>query len=739
MAVSSVGRRAVTAQNHELSQEQQLQQPLTAAAASVSGLGASGGWGGSMGSFTHANAPSVRSRRNIQSFMGRQSAFDVLAETAELTSPREAWALSSKGGWDPSASWRNFTTLNSHLQDVGRSTEYEPVELSAEELASREIQHFLLFYTVESLELPVYREITSSVQLGAPATLQPEFVRFVHRGDKVLGLQTEMIKKTNYFWLKLGPREYVPIHSRVVGRGGTIVHLRLDMKITSDRVMNERVYDDMRRDCAWVRDLSARNSCFRMMHLITELRRVLSESGLLRLRRIGTQEIVASAATHSFDDMMGMLLPAKSDREVCYSINSWAACTQRPLCTWFFNATRQESGCVLDQDIAYPVLPKTLPQYNASLDFPLPMEPERTPIDPNERFFLYQPSGGINNQRIQLETALVICLLLDRTCVLPPVAQHTNFFFRYNMHHPRRMVSMQRIFNIPRLLEVVKVRTIPEGHTLMSWIDAIGGTPYIGTPTGLSSNTSETGWRVVMRDARKMVSSFIWRDNDIKKIFAKDESRFLFFANASMWRTIDLMMLSPQYLAIKAHLTFTDTLKKQAIVFANSLGGSYNAIHVRRGDKRHEATFDEVARDPNYFGTRFLKYLPETTKMYVASDERNRSYFDPLVEMGYEVITYKDFDQELLKAFLTRYPPTMYFDMLGIIEQLVCSYAYKFMGSPYSTFTLYILRLRRRFPLLSQTFDDPPQLPAIYDGVDIEIDPEVACNPYDPQRHTKPC
>jgi len=669
---------------------------------------------------------------------GSYPLYDSVGEISELTSPKEAWDLSAQGGaaFNTSSRMMDFTTLIAQLNDYKSSTEFEPVPVTPEELAVFGIKTHLLFYSVESLELPVYRQIVPTVELGMSAAKNPSFVRHVHRGDRVLGIKTEQIKKSGATanWLQVAQQEFIPISSHVVGHRGNIVHLRLDMKINATHLVNFRTYDVIRRECAWVRDMPARQSCFRMMHLIAETRRLMKDLDLVQLREFGKEDMLPNSLTMSFDDKMALLMPLKTPREMCNNIETWSACTQRPSCTWLFEPETEQTSCALDADVSYPVLPKTLPEYNNEFDFV-------NDLSSDERYFVYQPSGGINNQRIQLETALVICKLLNRTCILPPIGQHTNFYFRYNMHHPRKMVSMQRIFNLNRLSEVVKVRTIPEELSLLGWIDSIGATPYIFTGTGLTTDTSETGWRVVMRDARKMSAGNIWHDNDIKKWFSNDPSRFLFFANFSMWRTVDLLMHSTQYLEVKDHLTFTDTLKEQAMQLVDSLGGNYNAIHLRRGDKRHEAAFDDIARDPNYFGTRFKHLLPITNKIYVASDERNQSYFDPLREMGYEIFTYHDFDQVKLNSFLARYPSTMYFDILGILEQLVCSYSLKFLGSPFSTFTLYILRMRKLFPLLSQTFDDQEssELPVIFDGFDVPEVFESDCNPYDPQHHNVPC
>lgn len=70
--------------------------------------------------------------------------------------------------------------------------------------------------------------------------------------------------------------------------------------------------------------------------------------------------------------------------------------------------------------------------------------------------------------------------------------------------------------------------------------------------------------------------------------------------------------------------------------------GIFDTIHVRRGDfqfKKTRVTCAEI-----YEMTK--KQLPENTTLYVATDERDKSFFDELKE-HYHVLFLDDFDKEL--------------------------------------------------------------------------------------------
>ena len=86
--------------------------------------------------------------------------------------------------------------------------------------------------------------------------------------------------------------------------------------------------------------------------------------------------------------------------------------------------------------------------------------------------------------------------------------------------------------------------------------------------------------------------------------------------------------------------------------------------------------------------TRILEISKQELKInatvYIATDERNRSYFQPFME-HYDVVFLDDFVDEL-SGLNTNY--------YGMVDQLVASRGRAFFGCWYSTFTGYINRIR---------------------------------------------
>ncbi|CAB9502629.1 GDP-fucose protein O-fucosyltransferase [Seminavis robusta] len=114
---------------------------------------------------------------------------------------------------------------------------------------------------------------------------------------------------------------------------------------------------------------------------------------------------------------------------------------------------------------------------------------------------------------------------------------------------------------------------------------------------------------------------------------------------------------------------------------AESHKGYFHTFHVRRGDFQYKAT--RVEADVMYRMAK--KNLPEGSTVYIATDERNLTFFQPLMN-HYDVVFLDDFIGVLGKQVNTNY--------YGMIDQLVASRGKVFFGCWFSTFTAYINRLR---------------------------------------------
>lgn len=112
----------------------------------------------------------------------------------------------------------------------------------------------------------------------------------------------------------------------------------------------------------------------------------------------------------------------------------------------------------------------------------------------------------------------------------------------------------------------------------------------------------------------------------------------------------------------------------------NGHGGVFDTLHIRRGDFQYKDT--RVPADVIYENIKDV--LQEGSTIYVATDERDKSFFNVLHE-HYRLYFMDDFKDALGDVNSNFY---------GMIDQRIASRGDTFVGTFYSTFTGYINRMR---------------------------------------------
>jgi len=141
---------------------------------------------------------------------------------------------------------------------------------------------------------------------------------------------------------------------------------------------------------------------------------------------------------------------------------------------------------------------------------------------------------------------------------------------------------------------------------------------------------------------------------------------------------------------VRDHLRYIDELQCIAARVVEAIrekaktngdpNGLFDTFHVRRGDFQYKAT--RVDAEVLYKNSADL--ISENTTLYIATDERDKKFFDP-IKQHYKVYFLDDF-KDLYKDLNTNY--------YGMLDQLIASKGRTFVGTFHSTFTGYINRMR---------------------------------------------
>jgi len=141
---------------------------------------------------------------------------------------------------------------------------------------------------------------------------------------------------------------------------------------------------------------------------------------------------------------------------------------------------------------------------------------------------------------------------------------------------------------------------------------------------------------------------------------------------------------------IRDHLRYIDELQCAAARVVEALRekakkngspeGIFDTLHVRRGDFQYKDT----RVDATVLYDNSADLIPENTTLFIATDERNKTYFGPFKD-HYHIYFLDDF-KDVFEDLNTNY--------YGMLDQLIASKGRTFFGTYYSTFTGYINRMR---------------------------------------------
>lgn len=120
---------------------------------------------------------------------------------------------------------------------------------------------------------------------------------------------------------------------------------------------------------------------------------------------------------------------------------------------------------------------------------------------------------------------------------------------------------------------------------------------------------------------------------------------------------------------------------------------TYFAYHIRRGDFQYKHT--KLSAKEIWSNTKHLlaPSMNRTSLIYIATDEKNKAFFDPFKEgfaqHNFKLVFLSDY---IKRAFLG--DGHLNQNHIGMVEQVICANAHTFIGTPLSTFTGYITRMR---------------------------------------------
>jgi hypothetical protein len=347
-----------------------------------------------------------------------------------------------------------------------------------------------------------------------------------------------------------------------------------------------------------------------------------------------------------------------------------------------------------------------------------------------DRYITFEPDcAGLNNIRMAFECVVSIAAFTGRTLVLPPPEPWV--FIDYDYESGRNAVTrsdFRRVFDIDALRELIPVLSAdefvergvspyPVPEEVAAWardaspMDVADFTP--GAPSAwahwLRDKAAVAPWnplhtlfchpdgRRVRMSGLDLRSDFVdgrtlvEEDADMRRCpvihFPADHHSgrrsFGQAVNMAAFASPELTRMHRRLL--KRGVRYAPEVFAAADRLIAHLGAyEYSALHIRRND--FASQFGAAgAQPPDKTRDRVNEMLPPAEPLYVATDETDPQHLAPLADER-RVITWRD-----LPATETSGIPDL---LVGPVEQLICAAGRTFIGTQYSTFSMYITRLR---------------------------------------------
>lgn len=368
------------------------------------------------------------------------------------------------------------------------------------------------------------------------------------------------------------------------------------------------------------------------------------------------------------------------------------------------------------------------------------------PLPLSKKYLLFtQDYGALNNLRIAWEMVGVVARETGRTLVLPPAKPIYLLDFGLNMGarkkyvfpsfdfedawHPDGDWYVSNCSTATKVEDLVNLVQLRANVPLLTWDEFFAA-------TGLDFEAAKAKAAQVL--VRKRKGSDYKKDNLYKchnlKEYKAVESDILYMDGEKIrqgfscgdWDGLGGPML-PEWrktmqdnswkLLTHGFVWHQDAFAIASLVVDHLGLFEYNALHARYGDFQ----FDSAKESPSQIFRNWPSLVaPGVKSLYIATDSPNLFTHLRPPQKGLQVLTWDSlFDPKKAGAALAaavtaeqkKYTPERWFKLMGLVEEIICTYSNIFVGTQHSSFTGHIQRMRvhAKAPNTVRLFHTDPQ------------------------------
>jgi hypothetical protein len=311
-----------------------------------------------------------------------------------------------------------------------------------------------------------------------------------------------------------------------------------------------------------------------------------------------------------------------------------------------------------------------------------------------ERFLLFHPQGGLTNQMMALQDAMVYASVLNRTLVIPPIISNNSFGA---LTEPSLLMDLQQLNQFVRS---ISYKEFPN-ESSFRLLSGIESNRFI---SGMSTFKFFEEYGIKPQAIVTIPTTSLSREAILSRYGACQDHVLAFSSlfGLSMWRNekeTQFLFKVPQWNAI--HQDFVDKV-------ASSLG-PFSCLHLRRGDFKEYCEFIEAmraAKGKNHYKSRYFSkfsmsncfpsleevstsmarahVVSKNQILYIATNEKNSSELARTFGPYFSWMTH-----DLLPLL-----QDVDFDLLPMYEQMLCERSSVFIGNHWSSFSQWIKKRR---------------------------------------------
>jgi hypothetical protein len=339
------------------------------------------------------------------------------------------------------------------------------------------------------------------------------------------------------------------------------------------------------------------------------------------------------------------------------------------------HADSDEEGA--DLELTELVASESLLRTRARMEYWTPGGP---PKEPGDKYVLFTlDAGGTNNVRIGWEQTAVVAQLTGRTLVLPPPSKVYLLDYGFEVSRVASSYTLvEDLINLDQLKSYLPTVTFEEftERTGLTWKDAMDKVESVNERSRCDMNAYKevTSDLLYMEGKRRIREGFMctewWVMGSPKRKEQLTNETWSLLTHAFVW-----------------HKDAFDI----ASVVVNHLGMfEYSALHARYGDFQYH---EEQRKASKIFKT-MKDVFNLGSPLYIATDQIDKLKGLGATDNISNIVTFEDMLHSVLADVQVMYSAERWFKLVGLVEELICTYAKVFVGTGRSTFTGHIHRMR---------------------------------------------